>query len=242
MKKEGSFYRWTELNACNYPEFRETILHSEMMESMSPRSYPGYPSWKLPKVRFFQGKTLEKSLTQRRSKRKLSTQLPSIKRLSRWLHFSHRFHPQHQGGSVPSAGSLQALELYLAIWENDWIPSGLYHYDRLGHHLSQISNSVNRHEWESFVPSLHHVSGGSLLWIIVGDAERVTQKYSDRGYRFLLLEAGHLMQNLCLMSVSLGLTTVPLGGFFEAEIARQLLLPSGDIVAYLGIAGIPIKK
>ena len=45
-----------------------------------------------------------------------------------------------------------------------------------------------------------------------GDMERYA-------LRFLLLEAGHLMQNLCLMSASLGLTTVPLGGYFEADLS-----------------------
>jgi nitroreductase len=70
-----------------------------------------------------------------------------------------------------------------------------------------------------------------------GEGERVERKYGERGYRFLLLEAGHLMQNLCLLSASLGLMTVPLGGFFEREVAAELLLPSSDLVLYLGVCG-----
>jgi SagB-type dehydrogenase family enzyme len=72
---------------------------------------------------------------------------------------------------------------------------------------------------------------------VVGDSVRVTEKYGPRGLRFLLLEAGHLLQNLCLMSTSLGLATVPLGGFFEREIARALLLPATDRVLYVGVCG-----
>jgi len=87
------------------------------------------------------------------------------------------------------------------------------------------------------VPSLPLVAGGALLWILVGDGVRVQAKYGVRGLRFLLLEAGHLMQNLCLLSTSLGLATVPLGGFFENDIARALALPPGDVVAYMGICG-----
>ncbi|MEK7484132.1 MAG: SagB/ThcOx family dehydrogenase [Planctomycetota bacterium] len=239
---EKSFYHLTELNHFNYPEFRENVLQSERTEAMTSRSYPGYPCWKLPKVRFKLGKSLEKILTQRRSIRELKKELPSSRVLGRLLHFSHGITSNFGGGSVPSAGSLQALELYLVIWETSWIPAGLYHYDRVGHHLSQISAKMQRVDWEPIVPSLHHISGGSLLWVLVGDGERVAQKYKDRGYRFLLLEAGHLMQNLCLVSANLRLSTVPLGGFFEAEIARQFCLPSGDIVAYVGIAGTPVQK
>jgi nitroreductase len=77
------------------------------------------------------------------------------------------------------------------------------------------------------------------LWLVVGDGARAAGKYGARGLRFLLLEAGHLMQSLCLLSASLGLATVPLGGFFERPLARLLGLPAGDEVLYLGACGAP---
>ncbi len=77
-----------------------------------------------------------------------------------------------------------------------------------------------------------------MLWVLVGDVARVAVKYGDRAGRFLLLEAGHLMQTLCLLSVSLGLGTVPLGGCFEREVSRQLVLPSTDAVLYVGTCGV----
>jgi len=81
------------------------------------------------------------------------------------------------------------------------------------------------------------VEGGALLWILVGDGARVAAKYGDRGGRFLLLEAGHLMQNLCLLSASLGLATVPMGGALEPEVARALSLPASDAVLYVALCG-----
>jgi SagB-type dehydrogenase family enzyme len=82
-----------------------------------------------------------------------------------------------------------------------------------------------------------HVPGAPLLWLIVGDGARAGRKYGDRAARFLLLEAGHLMQNLCLLSTTLGLCTVPLGGFFEEELRRLLDLPGTDEVLYVGACG-----
>jgi nitroreductase len=55
----------------------------------------------------------------------------------------------------------------------------------------------------------------------------------------LLLEAGHLVQNLCLLAPSLGLATVPLGGYYEQAIARQFLLPDADRVLYVAVCGRP---
>jgi SagB-type dehydrogenase family enzyme len=139
-------------------------------------------------------------------------------------------------GPTPSAGALQALEVYLAVLSPGWLPTGLYHYDRAGHLLARLAETT-REELAPIVASLQLVEGGALLWILVGDGARVTAKYGERGLRFLLLEAGHLMQSLCLASASLGLVTVPLGGYFEADLARKLALLPSDEVLYLGLCG-----
>jgi SagB-type dehydrogenase family enzyme len=83
------------------------------------------------------------------------------------------------------------------------------------------------------------VNGGALLWVLVGDADRVACKYGERAVRFLLQEAGHLMQNLCLMSAALRLVTVPLGGYLERDVAHRLVLPRTDLVLYVGVCGKP---
>lgn len=41
--------------------------------------------------------------------------------------------------------------------------------------------------------------------------ERTMEKYGDRGYRFILLDAGHMSQNLYLVSEFLGLGIVEIG-------------------------------
>jgi len=138
---------------------------------------------------------------------------------------------------VPSAGGLQGLELCLVNLAAGWLPPGRYHYDRAGHHLSQLGAGADRRRWREVVPSLDLVEGGALLWVIVGDAARMERKYGERGLRFLLFEAGHLMQNLCLLSASMGLVTVPLGAFFERDVAAELALTATDLVLYVGLCG-----
>jgi SagB-type dehydrogenase family enzyme len=233
--------RRTELDRTSFPEFRDRILaHDESGEAFVARSYPGYPRWPLPAGAPRLWPPLERVLWRRRSVRRLGSELPSRRALGRLLRFSHGCTADAHRGPAPSAGGLQGLELYVVNLADGWLPPGVYHYDRPGHHLSQIAESAIRGAWLVRVPSLGQVEGGALLWILVGDAARVRAKYGERGERFLLLEAGHLMQNLCLASAGLGLATVPLGGFFEQDIARALDLPGGDRVLYLGLGGAPI--
>ena len=229
-----------ELDAANYPELRDGIVRygaEHPGETFEPRSYPGYPRWPLDKVRPTRWGSLEKSLTRRRSATTLSAEMPSRSILSRVLGLSHGISGNNHFGPTPSAGGLQALELYVVACEPGWLPAGVYHYDRAGHHLSQLAPQATRDDWKTRVPSLELVQGGSLLWILAGDAERVSRKYGERTSRFLLLEAGHLMQNLCLMSASQGCVTLPLGGFFERDIARALQLAKMDLVLYAGVFG-----
>jgi SagB-type dehydrogenase family enzyme len=230
----------TELDRTTFPEWRDHILLAETGGTAQPgesRSYPGYPRWALERARMRWLVSLDRVLARRRCAQSLGTQFPSRRTLGRLLQFSHGITGPDGRGAVPSAGGLQALELYLITWQPDWLPAGVYHYDRSGHHLSQIVPRAERDDWRGRVPSLDQIEGGALLWILVGDGTRTAAKYAARGHRFLLLEAGHLMQNLCLVSASLGLTTVPLGGFFEREIASRLSLPAGDLVLYVGLCG-----
>jgi SagB-type dehydrogenase family enzyme len=238
MNAAWTWRRASELDRTTFPEFRDRVLaNDEAPPDQMPRSYPGYPLWALDPVRRRFWPSLDRVLLARRSVQRLSSLLPSRKALSRLLYLSHGICASGGRGPVPSAGGLQALELYLVNGVDGWLPPGLYHYDRVGHHLAQIATSASRAEWQERVPSLSQVEGGSLLWVLVGDGARVESRYGDRGYRFLLLEAGHLMQHLCLVSASLGLVTVPLGGYFEQETARAFALPGTDLVLYVGICG-----
>lgn len=58
-------------------------------------------------------------------------------------------------------------------------------------------------------------------------------KYGLRGYRFGLLEIGHVAQNVALASLSYGLGTHMLGGFVDVAVARLLGLdPDAEPVCY----------
>jgi SagB-type dehydrogenase family enzyme len=234
-----SSIRDTELDRTRWPEFLHAIDRFGSGGPIEARSYPGYPSWPLETVKPRLWPSLDRTLARRRSPQDPGSlpKAPPLSRrtLSRLLLFGHGIHADHQRGPVPSAGGLQALELYLVWWGGSWLPSGLYHYDRPAHALHQIEPGASADVWLTHVPSLRTMGDtGSLLWVLVGDGAKTQAKYGPRGLRFLLLEAGHLMQNLCVLSASQGRCTVPLGGYFENDIARAFRLPADDHVLSLG--------
>ena len=58
----------------------------------------------------------------------------------------------------------------------------------------------------------------SLILFLTAVFERSIFKYADRGYRYILLEAGHVAQNLNLVANGLGLGCVNIGGFFDRQV------------------------
>jgi SagB-type dehydrogenase family enzyme len=55
----------------------------------------------------------------------------------------------------------------------------------------------------------------SLIIFITALFERATTKYGERGYRFALLEAGHVGQNLALVASALDVAAMSVGGYFD---------------------------
>src|SRR5438093_3158215 len=137
MPDHSPFLLWTELDETTMPALQERMVAAETVEQ-PPRSYPGYPTWPLEAVRPRWRKPLDRALLERRCVRCLGDETPSRASLSRLLYFSHGATSEYSRGPTPSAGGLQALELYFVHWNDVWLPQGLYHYDRRAHALAQI--------------------------------------------------------------------------------------------------------
>lgn len=100
--------------------------------------------------------------------------------------------------SVPSAGGLYPCELYMAnrnaseSSEQNLQP-GLYHY------------AVSKHALERLRPGNFLEKGCALRFFVTAVFFRSAWKYRERSYRYHLLDAGHLVENLVLTLKSLGL-------------------------------------
>ena len=120
---------------------------------------------------------------------------------------------------VPSAGALYPLEAYVVAPAVSGLEPGVYHYDPFRHRLALLGRFAFADLRETLVDqSLADVT--AALLVVTGVFWRSRVKYGPRGYRFTLLEAGHLVQNALLASTDLELAALPLGGFHDAMLDR----------------------
>jgi SagB-type dehydrogenase family enzyme len=142
--------------------------------------------------------------------------------------------------SVPSGGALYPLELYVATRRIDGIVDGLYHYGVREHQLEPVRTGP---ALDAIVPLLlgqTYVANANALLMFAAVFERTQNKYGPRGYRYVLLEAGHAAQNVCLYGTERGLATLCLGGFEDAHLNKLIgLQPPHEGVVYLVAAGTP---
>jgi SagB-type dehydrogenase family enzyme len=140
--------------------------------------------------------------------------------------------------AAPSGGALYPLEISVAARRVDGLDSGLYHFDP----LDDVLEVVRREPPAVAAATPFAEAAGTAAAVIVVSAVfwRSRFKYGLRGYRFVLLEAGHVSQNVLLAATSLGLGAVPLGGFYDRRVDELLGVNGVDESAlYLICIGVP---
>jgi SagB-type dehydrogenase family enzyme len=130
--------------------------------------------------------------------------------------------------TVPSGGALYPLELYALVLRVDSLPCGLYHYDPLRHVLEPLSLAVPAERVERLTAYPELVVPAGAVVLVTALFWRSRFKYGLRGYRFALLEAGHLGQNVLLAATALGAAAVPIGGVFDSRVEELLEVDGVD--------------
>lgn len=166
--------------------------------------------------------TLEQVLRARRTTRQFAEgeplTEPQLATVLRWVGGpQHRVRrPMLRPASLktsPSAGALQALEIYPVVLNVAGVEPGVYHYHSLEHALEPVVPGpldVDRViEWVGGQTYLRHAG---VLLLHTGVLERSAWKYrTGRTYRDLYMELGHFSQTTYLVGTALGL-----GVFFTA--------------------------
>jgi len=147
--------------------------------------------------------------------------------------------------TAPSGGGLYPLELYPVVLNVEGVAPGAYHYNVAGHYLETVRSPHS----ESFSEEAHallsrgaNYDAVAVILFITGVPVRTSFKYGDRGYRFLLMEAGHVAQNSYLGAAALGLSVCAVGGFLDDTIHRFLDIDGLDeLVLYTLLLGNPLE-
>jgi SagB-type dehydrogenase family enzyme len=141
--------------------------------------------------------------------------------------------------TVPSAGARHALETYLLINRICGVDRGLYRFMAVDHMLREIDTDsmlTLRVTDACLGQSCVKTSAVTFIWVAVH--YRMTWRYSDRGYRYLFIDAGHVCQNLYLSAEAIGCSVCAIGAFSDDDM-NHLLRLDGDsqFVIYLATVG-----
>ena len=123
----------------------------------------------------------------------------------------------------PSGGARFPIEVYPLIFRpSHELKSGLYHYDGKSHRLDVL---WEREFTDADIEKLfiyEWVKTSSVVFVMTSVFARTQNKYGERGYRYILLEAGHIGQNIYLVAEALGLKCSAIVGTWDVNLERLI--------------------
>ncbi|HEY0737392.1 MAG TPA: SagB/ThcOx family dehydrogenase [Herpetosiphonaceae bacterium] len=189
------------------------------------KTYPNLPAIVLPEPKLAAGLPTEEAILRRRSTRAYSGTAMTLPELSRLLFCMGGVSSDRWGHGLrtaPSSGALYPIEIYAAVHNVAGLEPGLYHYAVQQHGLEQIQRADLREAVVRQGLMQQFLGQANLVIFLTVIFQRMRWKYQDRTYRYGLIEAGHLGQNLYLAATSMGLGACGVGAFMDDEINRML--------------------
>lgn len=233
------YYSWIN-QVNNNTEIRKII-------SKPYSHHRGTPSIKLPVCILSSDKAFIDIIKDRRSNRDFSNEFTDIQSLSNILYVGNGITSEFQDENgtewnfrtAPSGGGLFPIDMYCLINNVENVSSGIYFYNNKLHSIEQIKEKDIREELIRTSPTLSDsINNCSFCILLSATFPRIKFKYKERAYRFALLEAGHIAQNILLASVAENHGAIPVGGFLDDE-ANKIINIDGvnSAVLYLIIIG-----
>lgn len=220
-------------DVLQWPDTWKTVLY---------KVYEHFPKISLTKTPPAHDPRLFSTIEKRKTATTFSGQPMSRDELSALLRYAcgelpHDEAPTHR--AYPSAGPQYPIEAYLLVFRpsND-LPAGVYHYNVRDHTLECLSyrqfttadiDELFAHAW---------VHDASVALVLTGVFQRTKMKYGQRGYRYTLIEVGHIGQNVYLVSEALGIACRGMGGSYDIALEKLLAIDGeNESVLYTLILG-----
>lgn len=145
--------------------------------------------------------------------------------------------------TVPCSGATHTFETYLFIMRVEGIQQGIYRYLPIEHkllflfELDEIDQKIDEITLEQpFVPNFTKKAAVLFAWSTI--PYRSEWKYDISAHKKILIDVGHVCQNLYLASESVGAGTCAIG-IYDQKLIDEMLELDGDeeFVLYLAAVG-----
>jgi SagB-type dehydrogenase family enzyme len=145
----------------------------------------------------------------------------------------------HARRTVPSAGARHALETYLCVLNVQGLDRGFYRYLPLEHQLVveyRDESAAGKIGWAAF--RQNWISNAATVFIWSAIPYRTEWRYGLAAHKVILLDAGHVCQNLYLACEAISAGTCAVAAY-DQELMDKLLKIDGkdEFVIYLAAVG-----
>jgi len=126
--------------------------------------------------------------------------------------------------AAPSAGALYASELYVIARNVSELDAGVYYYDVRDHTLARTGDVPT----DEFLSDALDLGPGALhapAYVAISNVfDRYEWKYANRGYRYALVDTGHIGENLRLSATVLHVRERPVSRFIDDRLNAALAI------------------
>jgi SagB-type dehydrogenase family enzyme len=219
-------------------QLRPTIAQVEPFKHYSPAEKIPLPrKWNLDEERIIP------LLQNRRSLRKYSAEPICLEHLALMLWASQGITGQagrYLFRTTPSAGALYPVETYISVHSIQGLDPGLYHFDVEYFALDRLTEEDMAETVASCCLDQKFMAQAPVVFLWTGIFRRAMSKYGDRGMRYILLDAGHICQNVMIAAEAVGCGGCPVGAFYDKEL-NKLLQIDGEEESILYTASVGRK-
>lgn len=227
MRRFAFFIIILLLSGCVLPENSDTITVPASSNII-----------KLPAPAHYGNMSVEKALAERRSVRQFKDAPLDIAEVSQLLWAAQGITDLEGFRTVPSAGALYPLEVYVVAGNVKGLTPGIYKYKPVDHELTPVKEGDARAALSDAALGQSVIKDGAVVIIIAGVYERTTVKY-PAGEKYVHMEAGHSAQNVYLQAHALGLGTVAVGAFYDDKVEKAAGMANNERPLYLMPVGRP---
>lgn len=210
-----------------------TVVEREL-ENNRGSNFVRFDKIDLPEPITYGSVSIEEAISDRRSVRKFLRYPLNLNQISQILWSAQGISDTVRDlRTVPSAGALYPLEVYLFAGEVEGLNPGIYKYIPSDHGLLPVVRGDKRRELTRACLNQSFIENAPAVLLVTAVVQRTEARYGSRAERYVFIEAGHLGQNVSLEAVSLGLSSVMVGAFDDEKVILTLGGVQEEIPVYV---------
>ncbi len=245
-----------ELEECSgYKYLQETAYCRETIQSCKRpaiaevdtfKKYPAAEKIQLPRTWELDEARITPLLQERRSLRRFLMEPLTMEELAFMLWSSQGITAKagnYSFRTAPSGGALYPVETYLSANLVEDLDPGLYHFDVEGFALDRISDRDSAESVAAACMNQRFMAQSAVTFLWTAVYRRCMSKYGNRGMRYLLIDSGHICQNLLLAAEATGCGGCPVAAFYDDEVNTLLQLDSKEeTIIYSAAVGKKVQQ